>query len=269
MRQQQLAQREAAGENVWEVAITETAAARITASWFAFVETDPNWKILVNHAFAIVLQATGVDLSRYVGGGNHRAFFLNAIRLYPHGPSVIEAFLLTLPDYGYDPTPFVETLNTILAQERVAFELIDGQMIDFESKELHDAVVAPTLRLLSGRVGWEPVETAYQESLREIGKNPPNAITDAGTALQEALKAAGAEGHSIGPLCKSASKKGLLGPHDSPLTEGIAKIIDWVASDRSQKGDAHNAAPAEREDAWFAVHVVGALILRLAEGTPR
>jgi hypothetical protein len=57
----------------------------------------------------------------------------------------------------------------------------------------------------------------------------------------------------------------LLAAHDGALADGIAKIIDWVSADRSNSGDAHNAAPAARDDTWFAVHVVGALILRLAK----
>ncbi len=64
-----------------------------------------------------------------------------------------------------------------------------------------------------------------------------------------------------------ARKKGVLAPHDATLAAGIEKIIDWVCADRSETGDAHNAKPATRDDAWFAVHVVGALILRPAGGT--
>jgi hypothetical protein len=52
------------------------------------------------------------------------------------------------------------------------------------------------------------------------------------------------------------------------MAEALEKIIDWVESDRSEKGDAHNARPATREDAWLTVHIVGAVILRLT-GEPR
>lgn len=67
----------------------------------------------------------------------------------------------------------------------------------------------------------------------------------------------GCKGNALGPLADDARKRGLLAPYDR-------KIIDWVSADRSDKGDAHNATPASRDDAWLAVHVVGALILRLA-----
>jgi hypothetical protein len=158
-----------------------------------------------------------------------------------------------------------EGIDRVLREERIAIRLVDGELIDFSSEELHEEVVAPALRLLGGRAGWEPVESAYRDALEEIGRNPADAITDAGTALQEALTLAGASGNSLGPLAKSARKKGILAPHDGPLSEGIAKIIDWVSADRSEKGDSHNAEEAGPEDAWLAVHVVGALILRLAQ----
>jgi hypothetical protein len=131
-------------------------------------------------------------------------------------------------------------------------------------------VVAPVLRLLSGRAGWGTIENAYQGALREIHDgHPDDAITDAATALQEALVRVGCEGNALGPLIDSAKKKGLLAPHDQTLGTGIAKILDWVSADRSEMGDGHKgASKANRDDAWLSAHVVGAVILRLA-GSPR
>jgi hypothetical protein len=146
--------------------------------------------------------------------------------------------------YAYAVLHYQRKRQRQLAEREAAGEFIGDEMVEFESKELHGAIVAPTLRLLSGRAGWEKVEVAYQKALREIGQDPSDAITDAATAL--------------GPLADDARKRGLLAPYD-------VKILDWVSADRSAKGDAHNATPASRDDAWLAgVHVVGALILRLA-----
>ena len=59
-------------------------------------------------------------------------------------------------------------------------------------------MVGPTLRLLAGRPGWEAVETAYQKALEEISDGEADdAITDAGTALQEALVLLGCEGNAL------------------------------------------------------------------------
>lgn len=165
---------------------------------------------------------------------------------------------------------FESEVNERLASRRVGFELVDGQMIAKDSQELHAEVVAPVLRLLSGRSGWENVETAYQDALRELhGGSPGDAITDAGTALQEALTALGCKGNALGDLLKDAKKRGLLAAHDAQLEKAIVDIGHWVSADRSTKGDAHNAEPALQDDAWLTVHVVGALILRLVAGTER
>jgi hypothetical protein len=127
-------------------------------------------------------------------------------------------------------------------------------------------VVVPTLRLLAGRVDYAAVEIAYRNALEEIsGGKPDDAITDAATALQEMLELLGCEGNALGPLIRDARRKGVLAPHDQTLGDAIAKIGDWVSADRSEMGDGHRgASAATRDDAWLIVHIVGALVLRLA-----
>lgn len=187
-----------------------------------------------------------------------------------HLPSLIEATFIALRELrsGSHPVSFERDINEIMSEHRISYELVNGQMVAFQSKELHQEVVEPTLRLLPGRPDWEKVEAAYLAALREIsGGNPADAITDAGTALQEALTLLGCQGNALGSLIKSAKSKGLLAPHDSQLTDGIEKIANWVSADRSESGDSHKASTGvTRDDAWFTVHVVGALILRLAGG---
>jgi len=140
--------------------------------------------------------------------------------------------------------------------------------VPFSSREMHEAVVVPTLTLLGGDMRFSKAESAYQKALREIAADPSDAITDAGTALQEMLTALGCSGNALGPLLTSAKKKGLLGGHDDLLIDAVYKAIDWVSADRANKGDAHKVVASRPDDAWFAVHVVGAIMLRLA-GVPR
>jgi len=186
-------------------------------------------------------------------------------------PSVVEAFRICAAEVHYDRDKrrrwienFDRAVNDILNEHRIGYELIEGHMVEFESKELHEAVVAPTLKLLSGRSAWGKVEQAYQAALKEISAGTAgNAITDAGSALQEALLVANCKGNSLGPLIKSAVSKGVFTGYD-------AKLAEWVSADRSMMGDAHKgASPAAREDAWLTVHIVGALILRMAAQRPR
>jgi hypothetical protein len=181
-------------------------------------------------------------------------------------PTIIEALYQALVtsrqrgSWGVDPAGFTAAISGILAEHRVSFDFVDGTMVEFTSRELHQEVVEPTLRLLGGQRDLAKVEAAYQKALRELSAGAADdAITDAATALQEMLIALGCEGKALGPLLGSAKKKGLLAAHDAPL-------IDWVSADRSQFGDAHRATSPTREDAWLTVHVVGALALRLAKG---
>lgn len=163
----------------------------------------------------------------------------------------------------------VREINRVLAEDRIAFEFISGEMVPFASRELHVEVTQPVLRLLA-TPGWERVEMAYQNALSEIARGKgADAITDAGTALQEALTHLGASGNQLGDLTTSAKKKGIIASHDAVLVQTIEKACRWVSADRSNTGDTHYADPAGTEDAWFTVHVVGAIILRLAGGELR
>ena len=169
----------------------------------------------------------------------------------------------TLRDFQQGLPEFETEIRTILREHRVNYDLINGRFVPRESLELHESVVVPALTLLAGRKGLEGAETAYQQALGELHNgSPDDAITDAATALQETLVALGCRGNSLGPLASSATNKGVINAYDK-------KIVDWVSADRSTKGDTHNAEPASREDAWFTVHIVGALILRVATGPMR
>ncbi len=165
---------------------------------------------------------------------------------------------------------FAEAVNTSLSEHRVSYDFVDGRFIPFESRVLHKNIVLPVLNLLAGDQKHSGAETAYKNALGEIhdGK-PEDAITDAGTALQEMLTSLGCQGNKLGPLIADARKRGMLGSHDPMLTGAIQKALKWASADRSNMGDGHNATSAEREDAWLMVHIVGALILRLASDTPR
>jgi hypothetical protein len=159
------------------------------------------------------------------------------------------------------PERFSEETNHILAEHRVSYEMVDGMMVSFESKEMHTAVVVPTLLLLSGRHGWEDVEESYQDALGELARgNPGNAITDAARALEATFDHLDIPGNSLGARASMAKERGLIPSQDS-------KLFDWVNAARGNLSDAHPGSEATPGDAWLAVHVVGALILRLVGAT--
>jgi len=115
---------------------------------------------------------------------------------------------------------FVGTIRSILREHRLSFDLIDGRFIPMESREMHEDVVVPALTLLGGRKDLARVEVAYQEALDELHTGTPDdAITDAGTALQETLVALGCDGNALGPLANSARSKGIISAHDRKLID--------------------------------------------------
>jgi hypothetical protein len=276
-RLEELAAKEAAGESFWtdrfDTAVRTKIFHRIeglTENWEAYYYPRARMAILIDEGLHY-LQDSGFDERRNV---------LSYLLSGPDDmmPTVIEAFAAAFADERVAMetnrwearTLFESFVNIVLREHRISYELIDGKRVEFSSKELHVAVVAPTLRLLAGRPDWANVESAYLDALSEISKgNASDAITDAGTALQEALTALGCSGNALGPLIKSARSKGLLGPHDTPMLDAIDKVLNWISADRNQSGDAHAVTGASIDDAWFTVHVVGAVILRLSKSTPR
>lgn len=262
-RLEQIAQAEAQGQNFWTPEFDKRARGRIAA----LVQQ------LGTGAVAMVSKEAIELLLREEGLYVDKSILVSLMKAHDNVlPSLIEATLLAVRRISDSRASSLEQdIAEVLNEHRISYDLINGEMIAFQSKELHQEVVAPVLRLLPGRPDWGKVEAAYQAALREISEgNPADAITDAGTALQEALTLLGCQGNALGSLIKSAKSKGLLAPHDSQLTQGIERIANWVAADRSESGDSHKASTAiTRDDAWLTVHVVGALVLRLAAGSPR
>jgi hypothetical protein len=164
------------------------------------------------------------------------------------------------------PERFRQKVNQIFEAHIVGFHLHqNSHLVPIESHEMHTAVVEPTLYLLHSQPQFAAAEAAYQKALKELRvRDAGDAITDAGVALQEVLTALGCEGKVLGDLLKSARKIGLIRGKDTPLTESIGRTVDWVATMRNQ-GEAHKGNPdVYMSDAWMVVHVVGALIVRLA-----
>lgn len=276
-----LAEAEAAGESFWAEGFDKQARMKLIYAFLDACHSQTTQQFYAEVARNMILRDEGLPYLQQ-SGANPLADLLSCLRDGDDEflPTVIEALtkVLVIPGRNFgvlheyetaDHEHFWNTVNTVLREHRISFELVGDAMVPFASKELHTEIVVPTMRLLSGRVGWEKVESAYQDALGEIADGKPaDAITDAGTALQEAFVALRCEGNTLGALAKSARNKGLFAPHDVLMTDMLHKLVDWVSADRSEKGDVHQAREPSVEDAWLTVHIVGAVILRLV-GPPR
>jgi hypothetical protein len=266
--------REANGESFWTESFAKDVRVRIhqvmdlLSLGYVDIDQEARRLILFDEGWTFLTAAnvgTISDYRKYLATGPDDMI-----------PTVLEAWYqaatkreVQMRTGGSAHTDFEKILNSLFREHRISFEMVKGEMIPFSSRELHVQVVEPTLRLLSDPV-WNAVEIAYQKALTELSRgDAADAVTDAGTALQEALTMLGCDGNALGPLIKSAKQKKILSAHDTPMLEAIEKVFHWVSADRSASGDGHNSAPAEVEDAWFIVHVVGAILVRLSKQTAR
>jgi len=263
-RDEEFAAREAAGESVWTDQFDMRAKVRLS-QLVAFFEDDLGRSLAEQTA----------TLLRAWGGWNVGNFDSAVVKadisndLLIDGLAAIAQAIKFMKSYDDTSAEFQRSANVILREHRISYKFVDDELISFESDELLQEVVEPALQLMAGQ-RFSAAHKAYMDALKEISNGAPgDAITDAGTALQQTLVALGCEGNALGPLLKDARRRGLLVGHDQNLIDGISKFIDWASADRSTTGDAHKPSHAATSDAWLMVHVVGALIVRLADAVPR
>jgi hypothetical protein len=238
-RQSEMTEREANGESLWTERFDKRVRVRVRRA------LDRAWNnqfISLDTIFWLarekILDEEGLTFlytDGYAPSADFEMFFLqSADDMFPTAIEALMAMLLD-PDSSDDVGAlFAPMVNEIFAQERVAWKLVDQQMIEVKSTEMHSAVVEPALRLLhDGR--FANVDASYRKALDEIAKGDgADAVTDAGTALQEMLTALGCEGNQLGDLIKSARKKGVLAAHDVPTLDALEKSLHWAAADRTR-----------------------------------
>lgn len=275
---------EAAGESVWTEGFDERVRTRIRHAWQddPYAARDMNGVCFVR-AHQAILRQEGVE---QLSAGSRHPYddFNEALKSIPDDmyPTVLEALVLALDhflDWDFDfygPPPndgvasrFIASVNEIFGQERVAWRIVDRMMVEMKSMEMHETVVEPALRLLHD-ARFSKVDAAYRKALDELSRgDPADAVTDAGTALQELLTELGCDGNALGDLIRSARKTGLLAAHDVPTLDALERSMHWVSADRSATGESHHTSDASRDDAWLIVHIVGAFVVRLAAGDKR
>ncbi|WP_420638373.1 hypothetical protein [Candidatus Poriferisocius sp.] len=180
--------------------------------------------------------------------------------------SMVEAFWIELRKVIWEVGHFEREVQQILEDGEVDHDFINGKFIPRSEQVMHEEVVQPTVTLLSGRPDLQEAESLYMDTLRSIREQRyDDAITHATSALEDTFRTLGCgdETENLKKRGEVAISRGLLASHDKPL-------LGWVTADRGAKGNAHGRGHnTSRADAWFTLHIVGALILRLAEGPNR
>lgn len=179
-------------------------------------------------------------------------------------PVIIEEIYNALDSYEIgirhrrpiDRDGYASRIATILLEDRINYDFVNGIVIPRANQALHANVILPTLHLLGSDPKWAEVESNYLKGLKEISSNDPaDAITDFASALEDFLSARGCVGDVLGKLVNDGVAKNLILPRDK-------KLFDWVASERNV-GEAHGGGGTENlNDAWLMANVVGSVILR-------
>ena len=268
-RLKDLSEKEAAGNNVWTKKIS--SALRQKVIWCVesyggninYYDPQRGSDSIFGYAHLVLTRDLGV--TELHGYRNANSDFIAHVRNCTDDefPDAIESLYRGLSNALADTNDklgsFTQNINNLLADYRVSYTLENAEVVDFESKELHDKIIVPTLRLIS-ETGWNAVEKAYQEALKQIVSNPQNSITDSTTALQEGLRKIGCKGKDFAALKKSA-KESIFKGYNSKFLEAIDNLIDWSSAMRVNRGDGDEVADATPNEAWFVVHTVGILLL--------
>lgn len=177
-----------------------------------------------------------------------------------------KSFELAYPEIPhYDPAGFRSRANAIFVTFRINWVFVNGRLAERSDQMMHVEVVAPLEAVLTGKPEFAAAEAAYRESLAHLANGQPGAaITSASSTLQEVLRVLGAKGGDLNSLLADATRRGFLAKHDAKLNLAFRNIADWAVADRGNKGNAHWASTGGQDDAWLAVHIIGALIVRLA-----
>src|SRR5258708_35532247 len=215
-----IALRESDGENLWSLRIPTAFRRKLLELIFNMGEVvnyydspiySNGTERILSIARSIILRDTGRGAlagGRTTDQDMQMHIMEGASEDYPDIlEALIQALTSLLSNYAQgsaEVKSFEASINKLLESYRIAYSLEHGEVIPFKSRELHTSIVLPALRLLTQQ-GWESVEESYQDSLKElVGGKPDNAITDATTALQEALRKVGCKGANLASLLKSA-----------------------------------------------------------------
>lgn len=225
--------------------------ARPTVSDFESACSESVWRELCPEAeFLDWLQASALALQRLAGKLNGSL-------------AEVEDYSFR---YQFDHEGYIRKVNDILLDRRINYTFVGGQIKERGAEPLHVEIIQPMEAAITSDPRFVAVEAAYKQASHSLATGQYGAsITTIGSALQETFTALGVDGANLGAQFSTAKDKGLLLNIDEKLYDAYKKIGDWITANRSNRGNAHGAASAQREDAELAIHVIASLIVRLIQ----
>ena len=215
---------------------------------------------------ASVTNENGVDLGSFIVERATTPELMDVI------DAVIGVFLAegqnpALSSYAADGLArFSDTIRRRLRRHKLAYDLVELQVVGRRSEELHQAVVAPALTLLHGRPRFAEAERQYREALDELADGKwADAVTDASAAVENLLRMIlGFRHGTLADLLGQARNRGLFGDAQSGRIKKVVAGFTALADVRNEESDAHGNR-TDQSTAWLAVHWAGALLVYLVE----
>lgn len=166
---------------------------------------------------------------------------------------------------------FTDIVSRRMRQHKLAYDLVELQVVEKRSEELHQAAVAPALSLLHGRPRFAEAERQYRDALQELSDGKwADAVTDASAAVENLVRAIlGYRQGDLAALLGGARTRGLFGDAQSGRIKKVVNGFTALADVRNEESDAHGNR-TDPATAWLAVHWAGALpvyIVQRAEAT--
>jgi hypothetical protein len=190
-RMKSMAEAESRGVSFWTESFSDSVRVRVRRAYDALEYVDAG--TVFANARRMILDQGGADylVNPELSPQND---FAALFRTGPDEmfPTALEALVVSLAEWdrgmsrswpiGY-ADKLADSVNEIFAQERVAWKLVDSQMVEMKSQELHESVVEPALRLIH-EARFTKVDATYRKALDELSRGDgADAVTDAGTAL--------------------------------------------------------------------------------------
>jgi hypothetical protein len=172
-----------------------------------------------------------------------------------------------LAQCAYDATQkFLATMSGHMREHKLAFDIVEMQVVSKKSEELHQSVVAPALTLLHSSARFANAEKQYRDALDELAAgNWADAVTDASATVENVLRdILGLSQGALADLLGQARKQGLFGDAQSARIKKVVTGFTALADLRNEESDAHGNT-TNPETAWLALHWAGALIVFLVQ----
>jgi hypothetical protein len=169
----------------------------------------------------------------------------------------------------YETERFISSVNDFLLAARVEWLFSEGSFSQRGNSVLYADVVKPATILLDSSPQFARASAGFSAAITRLSENKPDvAITDAASAVQEMFRGLGVTGNSITDQLDAAQRMKVITAADRML---LRPIVNWINADRSERGNAHHHREGDvsKADAWLAIHVAGALMVRLSNEEPR